>query len=331
MLPELVVRRARLEDLPGIRAVHEALLATDGIPGFSRADLERGLTRIEPDLAGTAVALVGAEVVGTCTPRHDDLTVHPAHRRHGIGRALLAEGLAIVRERGLPYLQLYVPPHLPASLAFAAAVGLRYHSSMWLCRLRPDAEVPEPLLPDGFVARIFSPDEELEQYVALMNATFADHPTPVSWSMEVVRHVHSLAEFDPTGICIVSPVDEPERPVAFTRVEVGPGDDGVTEGWINQIGVLPAFRGRGLGRELLRWGIAHARVRGAVRIELSVETLNERALELYRRHGFETVIEWPHYVLPVEPPSSGAVGASSTAIESPSGRVAPGPGSPDSA
>lgn len=307
-MPDLVVRRARLEDLPGIRAVHQALLATDGIPGFSQADIDRGLTRIEPDLAGTAVALVEGVVAGTCTPRHDDLTVHPAHRRRGIGRALLAEGLAIARERGLPYLQLYVPSHLAASLAFAAAVGLEYHSSMWLCRLRPDAEVPPPLLPDGFVARIFSPDEDLERYVALMNDTFADHPTPISWSVDVVRHVHTLPDFDPTGICIVSPAGEPDRPVAYTRVEVGPGEDGVIEGWINQIGVLPAFRGRGLGRELLRWGVAHARIRGAARIELSVEALNERALELYRRHGFETVIEWPHYVLPVDPSRSVASG-----------------------
>jgi mycothiol synthase len=330
VLPELVVRRARLEDLPGLRAVWEASLAVDDLPGIDRSDIDRGLSRIEPDLAGTAVALLEGVVAGACTPRHDDLTVHPAQRRRGIGRALFAEALAIVRERGLPYLQLYVPPHLPTSLAFAAAVGLRYHSSMWLCRLRPEAEVPEPLLPDGFVARTFSPDEDLEQYVALMNDTFADHPTPVSWSLAVVRHVHSLPDFDPTGICLVSPADDPDRPVAFTKVEVGPGEDGVIEGWIGQIGVLPAFRGRGLGRELLRWGIAHARVRGAVRVELSVETLNERALELYRRHGFDTVIEWPHYVLPVEPLSSAAGEPSSTATEPPSRWVAPGPGSPGS-
>jgi ribosomal protein S18 acetylase RimI-like enzyme len=60
--------------------------------------------------------------------------------------------------------------------------------------------------------------------------------------------------------------------------------------------VLPRWRGRGLGRELLRWGIALCRARGAERIELSVEALNERALGLYRTDGFEPTIEWPHWI-----------------------------------
>jgi ribosomal protein S18 acetylase RimI-like enzyme len=84
--------------------------------------------------------------------------------------------------------------------------------------------------------------------------------------------------------------------VAFAKVEVGPGDDGVIEGWIALIGVLPAWRGRGLGRELLRWTVAYARAREAVRVELSVEALNERALGIYRRDGFVPTIEWPHWI-----------------------------------
>jgi ribosomal protein S18 acetylase RimI-like enzyme len=63
--------------------------------------------------------------------------------------------------------------------------------------------------------------------------------------------------------------------------------------------VLPAWRGRGLGRELLRWGVTELRGRGAGPIELSVEAQNERATGLYRAHGFEPAIEWPHWVLPV--------------------------------
>ncbi len=70
-------------------------------------------------------------------------------------------------------------------------------------------------------------------------------------------------------------------------------------GDINLIGVLPKWRGRGIGRALLQWGVAELRSRGAARIELSVEAANERATGLYRAHGFEPTIEWPHWVLPV--------------------------------
>jgi ribosomal protein S18 acetylase RimI-like enzyme len=39
------------------------------------------------------------------------------------------------------------------------------------------------------------------------------------------------------------------------------------------------------------------RARGADRIELAVEALNERALGLYRRTGFEPKVEWPHWII----------------------------------
>jgi ribosomal protein S18 acetylase RimI-like enzyme len=63
------------------------------------------------------------------------------------------------------------------------------------------------------------------------------------------------------------------------------------------VGVLPAWRGRGLGRELLRWSVEYLRGRGAGLIELSVEAANDRATELYRKHGFVPTIEWPHWAL----------------------------------
>ena len=66
------------------------------------------------------------------------------------------------------------------------------------------------------------------------------------------------------------------------------------------VGVIPAWRRRGLGRELLRWGITtlRGRGRGAGPIMLSVEAANDSATALYRDHGFEPSIEWPHWVMP---------------------------------
>jgi hypothetical protein len=45
--------------------------------------------------------------------------------------------------------------------------------------------------------------------------------------------------------------------------------------------------------------VAQLRSRGAGCIKLSVEAENELALGLYRRTGFEPVVEWPHWVCPV--------------------------------
>lgn len=57
-------------------------------------------------------------------------------------------------------------------------------------------------------------------------------------------------------------------------------------GGVLGIGLLPAWRGRGLGGRLMRRAITAARERGLTRIELSVRHDNERAIALYRKLGF---------------------------------------------
>ena len=55
------------------------------------------------------------------------------------------------------------------------------------------------------------------------------------------------------------------------------------------LGVVPEWRGRGLGRALLRHGSRWLRDRGFERVMLQVDGENERALTLYRQERFEIV------------------------------------------
>jgi mycothiol synthase len=292
----MTIRTFEPGDEAGIRDVMEASLRTDAIPGFERADIERALVRLPADPAGTLVAVEDGRIVGCCVPRHDELTVHPDFRRRGHGRRLVEAARRLAADRGLPYLMLHAPTHLAATRAFIEATGATYHSSLWLFELPADAPVPPPSFPPDVAVRTLGEDVDLADLVTLMNATFEDHPTPLSWTLETVRLVHDLPEFDPDGILLVAPAGEPERPVAFTKVEYTPQD---AYGWVGLIGVLPPWRGRGLGRELLHWGVTYLRGRGATKIELSAEAMNERATRIYRRAGFVPTIEWPHYVVPV--------------------------------
>ena len=296
------VRHFQPGDEPGIRVVMDACLATDEIPGFIADDIERALIRIPANPGGTVVALEDGVIAGYCTPRHDDLTVLPSHRRRGHGRRLIAAALDVVRDQGDGDLQLYVPPHLPASVAFAEAVGLRYRSSLWQFRLAADAVVPGPEFPPDVTVRPWDPatDTNFESWAAFMLAAFEGHPTTMHWTPAVIRAVHAAPEFDPREILLVAERSAPERLVAFTRIELFERDRPAGEriGEVGLIGVLPAWRRRGLGRELLRWGVTTLRERGAGDIELSVEAANDRATALYRAHGFEPAIEWPHWVLP---------------------------------
>jgi RimJ/RimL family protein N-acetyltransferase len=52
------------------------------------------------------------------------------------------------------------------------------------------------------------------------------------------------------------------------------------------MGLLPAWRGRGIGRRLLEATLAQARRSGFKRIELDVHADNPRAIALYEKAGF---------------------------------------------
>ena len=55
---------------------------------------------------------------------------------------------------------------------------------------------------------------------------------------------------------------------------------------INNVAMLPAYRGRGMGRALLEHVLAEARTLGATRATLEVRASNTGALKLYSELGF---------------------------------------------
>jgi RimJ/RimL family protein N-acetyltransferase len=52
------------------------------------------------------------------------------------------------------------------------------------------------------------------------------------------------------------------------------------------MGIIPSYRGRGLGLRLINVTLAQARKTGFVRVELSVHSDNARAISLYDKVGF---------------------------------------------
>lgn len=65
------------------------------------------------------------------------------------------------------------------------------------------------------------------------------------------------------------------------------GRDGGPEWELENIAVLPEYRRRGVGRELLSAVLRHAHSLGAERILLEVRASNESAIRFYKLSGFE--------------------------------------------
>jgi ribosomal protein S18 acetylase RimI-like enzyme len=71
------------------------------------------------------------------------------------------------------------------------------------------------------------------------------------------------------------------------------------QGEIRIVGRAPAYRGQGLGPRLLAEGLRQLRAAGAGDVTLAVEAANDRALDLYRRFGFEVVTRTPVFLRPL--------------------------------
>ena len=70
---------------------------------------------------------------------------------------------------------------------------------------------------------------------------------------------------------------------------------------INNVAMLPAYRGRGMGRALLEHVLAEARTLGATRATLEVRASNTGALKLYSELGFYVAAtRRNYYTNPVE-------------------------------
>ena len=211
-----------------------------------------------------------------------------------LARELLLAGQLIDRS-GMPHLRLWVPRRAGPE-AFARACGLRHRSSLWRLQLDPQAPVVPPVFGGGATTRSLEPGVDEPGFVALVNEIFLDHPWPLVLDLAEVLRVHGRPSFDPTTILLVSQAADRDRLVGFCRVGSCQDDDGATVGEVKLLGVRREARGRGLGRELVRWGIADLRRRGAERIVLEVEGENAGALAIYEREGFRRAVEWPQWV-----------------------------------
>ncbi|RMI06608.1 GNAT family N-acetyltransferase, partial [Cellulomonas triticagri] len=106
-------------DAAAVRALAAAAAATDGVPPLSEQPL-LWLTGGGPDvvhlLAGTGSDLVGYAQADLRDPAlaTAEVVVHPAHRRHGTGSALLAALRDAATARGADHVDVWAHGDLPA-------------------------------------------------------------------------------------------------------------------------------------------------------------------------------------------------------------------------
>lgn len=132
-----------------------------------------------------------------------------------------------------------------------------------------DEQRDEPRL----VLRVATSARDLHEITAIRRTVFTDE-----------QHLTDVVDRDPYdrgpgAVQLLALLDG--RPVGVGRLHVSRG-----EGQIAWVAILPAYRGKGIGWEIMDALLAAAGQRGAARVTLSAQT---HAVEFYRLLGFRTV------------------------------------------
>jgi len=278
-----------------VREIVGDALLTDGVAPMSGHLLDTlGSTDSHYLLADVADRIVAVAV------RHDqdpaELVVHPAARRRGIGRAMLAAVLEL-------------NPRVWAHGDLEAARGLAASTGMWPVRtlLQMRRSLPARIdtgtaLPQGFRIRSFVPGQDEEQFLVVNARAFSWHPEQGRLDGAGLAVEMAQDWFDPAGFFLA--VDRDDRIWGFHWTKVHPvdptpqaGEELATAvrvlgpvGEVYVLGVDPESPVRGLGTPLTLAGLDHLSARGVRTVMLYVEGDNDRASALYRRLGFSTVI-----------------------------------------
>jgi len=292
-LSTLKLEPVRPDQLDGLAELHARSARTLGDPlELSRQDLETLLTweRIGP--TGVLVVLDDTRIVGLLRyGRFLDareptvlaiVTVDPEFRDAGVADWVYEQVRSRARADGAKLLDTVIDSRDRDAREFVSNRGFKELVSIWTLEADPDfapGEMPRP--PMGYHVRPYVVGQDAPLVAALINKVFAQHASFAQVSPAEMQNLESHPSFS-SGLTFFLESDAGEV-VAFARNTLR-GDH--RDAWVDMLGVVPEYQGRGLGRFLLlqcMYVLAKSKPRG---IRLNVEGTNERARALYDSEGF---------------------------------------------
>jgi len=146
---EVAIRVYAPSDQDALEAIIRAAFAAGEISGWEPYEIENMVRGVGSTPDSTFVALAADHIVGFLASDYSMLVVSPDARRKGIGRKLVATGVA-----NQPQLELAPPVGSIGSEQFLRAVGFAPHHLLWQLIRQEGARVEEPEAPSGFVLRV---------------------------------------------------------------------------------------------------------------------------------------------------------------------------------
>jgi mycothiol synthase len=198
--------------------------------------------------------------------------VHPAWRRRGIGGHAFAWAAGRAGEGGM---RAETEALSDGAHALYLSKGLSQVFAEDVMRLAASVRVPPVPAPGGLVLSAWGQAEPARFHV-VYEAAFRERPGFPAWPRE--RWIEWISDDEDfraewTLLATLGGTD-----VAFVAAAAG--------GWVSQVGVVPAARGKGIGAKMVTEAVQRMRDAGEAAITLNVNTNNPHAAALYRKLGF---------------------------------------------
>ncbi|ASR48958.1 hypothetical protein B4V02_20770 [Paenibacillus kribbensis] len=205
--------------------------------------------------------------------------VHPDYRRQGVFGCLMESAAAEMQIQGIQTCRFRVPSNSRPGIDCIRHLGGDFSTAEFSMNLaRPQTPT---LRRPGLILRLEEADD-FDFMVTCSSQAFGDSE---AWTRNYFTHTR-----EPERVTYIA-VDGLTT-VGMIRVNHVDTDIAV----IHDFCVLPAYQGKGYGREILDYVVSLLLSKQCTRIRLGVVTQNRRALSLYQSAGFEISAESHYYV-----------------------------------
>ena len=223
--------------------------------------------------------------------------VRPSYWGRGLGSFLFATVERRVLEKigGPASVRLWVDAKDEAALALLKSRGYRFVRRFWRMDVTLDEKVLEPGEVDGVTIRSFERGRDERRAHEVLEEAFSQHWGFTARTYEEAAVGRWEAEWFQPDVSLVAEVDG-------EMVAVSINSQRLEEGSVEDIGVLPSWRGRGIAEALLRRSFWIFKGNGLRSASLNVDSDNSTgAMRLYERVGMSPATSHDIYEVRVEP------------------------------
>lgn len=213
-----------------------------------------------------------------------ELAVHPDHRRKGYGGQLLD-----AVKQADPAAAIWAHGDLEGAQSLARSRNLVVTREL-LYMVAPLASRVVPPAPEGITVSTYTA-ADADDWLAVNAAAFADHPEQGRLGDADLGDRTSQPWFNPENFWLAR--DEGGDLAGYMWVK-REGENTTAEIYV--LGVSPDAQGRGLGKFLTEYAMAHMATRGVTEMDLYVEGDNHPALATYAAYGFTRALTHVQYL-----------------------------------